>query len=93
MMVVGLLVMELSIPGAMSLKEKRRAVKSLKDRLGRHNVSVAEVGKLDLHRRCDLAVSQVSNDRRFCDECLSKLVDEVRRDRGVVLMTYEIEWL
>ena len=91
-MVVGVLQMELAIPESMSLKDKRRAVKSLKDRLGnKHNVSVAEVDYLDEHRRCLMAVAMVSNDRRFTDECLSKIVDEVRMARSIVLMDYELE--
>ena len=93
-MVVGVLQMALVIPGATSLKEKRRAVKGLKDRLGaRHNVSVAEVDDLDEHRRCRLAVAMVSNNRRFTDSCLSKIVDEVRSQRSVSLVDYEIELL
>jgi len=93
-MVVGLLQLSLSIPGAMSLKDKRRAVKSLKDRLGsRHNVSLAEVDHLDEHRRSRIAVAMVSNDRRFTESCLAKIVDEVRAHRLVNLIEYGIEWL
>ncbi len=74
------------------MKDKRRAVKSLKDRLGgRHNISIAEVGALDEHRRCEMAAAMVSNDRRFTDSCLSKIVDEVRMHRAIVLTDYEIE--
>jgi uncharacterized protein YlxP (DUF503 family) len=92
MMVVGVLRLDLSIPEAMSLKDKRRVIRSLKDRLsGRHNVSVAEVDDLDEHRRCGMAVAMVSNDRRFTDSCLSKIVDEVRLHRGVTLLDYELE--
>lgn len=90
-MVVGVLQLELSVPEAMSLKDKRRVVKSLKDRLARHNVSVAEVDQLDEHRLCTLAVAMVSNDKRFTDSCLSKIVDEVRVSRGISLMDYELE--
>lgn len=90
-MVVGVLQLELSVPEAMSLKDKRRVVKSLKDRLARHNVSVAEVDQMDEHRLCTLAVAMVSNDRRFTDSCLSKIVDEVRVARGISLMDYELE--
>ncbi|MBN2560845.1 MAG: DUF503 domain-containing protein [Phycisphaerae bacterium] len=91
-MVVGVLQLRLAIPEAMSLKDKRRVVKSIKDRLsGRHNVSVAEVDDLDEHRRCQLAVAMVSNDRRFTDSCLSKIVDEVRGRRSVTLLDYELE--
>jgi hypothetical protein len=91
-MVVGVLRLKLRIPEAMSLKDKRRAVKSLKDRLGgRHNVSVAEVDFLDEHRSCLLAVAMVSNDRRFTESCLCKIVDEVRIHRSVLLADYQIE--
>lgn len=91
-MVVGVLQLELYVPDAMSLKDKRRAIKSLKDRLaGRHNVSIAEVDALDEHRRSLVAVAMVSNDRRFTESCLSKIVDEVRSIRSVSLGHYELE--
>ncbi len=91
-MVVGVLQLSLRIPDAMSLKDKRRAVKSLKDRLGaRHNVSVAEVDYLDEHRACLLAVAMVSNEKRFTESCLSKIVDEVRMHRSVLLTDYSLE--
>ena len=91
-MVVGVLELELYVPDAMSLKDKRRAIKSLKDRLGgRHNVSIAEVDGLDEHRRSVVAVAMVSHDRRFTESCLSKIVDEVRRFHAVSLGRYEIE--
>ena len=49
---VGVLQVEISIPDAMSLKDKRQVVKSLKDRIAHcNNVSIAEVGALDEHSR------------------------------------------
>ena len=93
-MTVGVLQLELSIPDAMSLKDKRRAVKSLKDRIAHaHNVSIAEVGALDEHRRSIVAVAMVSNDARYVEGALSKLVDYVRMDVHVVLQDYQIELL
>ena len=45
-MTVGVLQLELSIPSAFSLKDKRQVVKSLKDRIAHaHNVSVAKWGR------------------------------------------------
>lgn len=91
-MVIGVLTMELTIPGAMSLKDKRRVIKGLKDRLAhRHNISVAEVDDLDEHRRSVIAAAMVSNDRRFTDSCLSKIVDEVRAVHSLSLIDYDIE--
>lgn len=78
----------------MSLKDKRRVVKSLKDRIAhRHNISVAEVGALDEHRRSILGFAMVGNDGRYIEGALSKLVDFVRAVPQVSLIDYQIELL
>ena len=91
---IGVLQLELSIADAMSLKDKRRIVLSLKDRISHgHNVSIAEVGALDEHRRSILGVAMVSNDARYVEGALSKLVDFVRGVPQVSLVDYRIEML
>jgi uncharacterized protein YlxP (DUF503 family) len=93
-MVVGVLQFELYIGDAMSLKDKRRVVKSLKDRIAHgHNVSVAEVGALDQHRRSILAVAMVSNDSGYVEGALSKLVDFIRTVSSADLVDYQIDLL
>jgi hypothetical protein len=93
-MTIGVLQLELSIGDAMSLKDKRRVIKSLKDRIAHgHNVSIAEVGALDAHRRSILAIAMVSNDRAYVEGALSKLVDFVRTVGNVDLVDYQIELL
>ena len=67
-MTIGVLQLELSIGDAMSLKDKRRVIKSLKDRIAHgHNVSIAEVGALDAHRRSVLGIAMVANDRGYVE--------------------------
>ena len=84
----------MSVQDAMSLKDKRRVVKSIKDRIAHaHNVSIAEVGALDEHRRCILGVAMVGNDSRYVRGGLDKLVDFVRSVRGVDLIDYQIDLL
>lgn len=91
-MVVGILRLDLAIGDAMSLKDKRRVLRSLKDRLAhRHNVSIAETDWQDEHRRAELGLAMVANDARFVQSCLDKIVDEVRATRGVGLIEHEIE--
>jgi uncharacterized protein YlxP (DUF503 family) len=93
-MTIGVLQLELSIGDAMSLKDKRRVVKSLKDRIAHgHNVSIAEVGALDEHRRSILGIAMVANDRAYVEGALSKLVDFVRGVGNVDLIDYQIELL
>ena len=93
-MTIGVLQLEISITDAMSLKDKRRVVKSIKDRISHgHNVSIAEVGALDEHRRSILGIAMVSNDARYVEGALSKLVDFVRSVPQISLMDYQIELL
>jgi hypothetical protein len=93
-MTIGVLQLELNIGDAMSLKDKRRVILSLKDRIAHgHNVSIAEVGALGEHRRSILGLAMVSNDHRYVEGALSKLVDFVRTVPSVVLVDYQIEFL
>jgi uncharacterized protein YlxP (DUF503 family) len=93
-MIVGVLQLELSITDAMSLKDKRRVVKSIKDRIAhRHNVSIAEVGALDQHRVAILGVAMVANDRGYVEGALSKLVDFIRTVPQVDLIDYQIDMM
>ncbi len=71
-MVVGVRCWERALAGCQSLKDKRRVLKSLKDRLhGRFNVSAAEVDLMDEWQRAVLAVSVVSEGRRHAEEVLT----------------------
>ncbi|MDF1869758.1 MAG: DUF503 domain-containing protein [Phycisphaerales bacterium] len=78
-MVIGVMQIELDIPGAMSLKDKRRVVKSIKDSCHRHHmVSVAEVGALDVWNRAMLGVSVVSNSGMVAGQVLDRVTERVR---------------
>ena len=73
-MIVASISWQLSLPGCGSLKEKRRVVVSLKDRLRhRFNVSVAETGHQDVLTRAEITAALVSPDRRFAESVLDKL--------------------
>ncbi len=91
-MVVGTLRLKLIVFGSLSLKDKRRAIKSLKERLiNRFHVSVAEVGSLNHRQQAELGVAMVANDSAFVTSVLDKMVDYVRQDTSASLVDYEIE--
>jgi uncharacterized protein YlxP (DUF503 family) len=93
-MVVGVLQMRLLVREAMSLKDKRRVVRSLRDRIRNgFNVSVSEVDALDLRQSAVLGVALATNDRVFADQVLAKVVSLVRRTPGAELVDYEVEIL
>lgn len=92
--VVGLLHLRLHVPQAASLKDKRRCVKSFKDRAAHaFNVSVAEVDSLDNHRMAVLAIATVSNDKAMVDSVLQKILAMASMHRDMLLVEHQIEFL
>jgi hypothetical protein len=75
-----------------SLKEKRRVISSLKDRI-RHsfNVSIAELESQDSHQFAVLGVALVTNERRFAEVILGQVVNLVRSHPVAQLLDYEVE--
>jgi uncharacterized protein len=72
--VVGVIVWELEVLGAHSLKDKRRVVKSLKERLqSRFRVSAAETAYQDLWQRAEIAACVVSGEHRMVEEVLDAM--------------------
>ena len=92
-MVVGLLTIELHVPGSQSLKDKRAVLRRVKDRLKKFNVAVSEVEHHDLWQRAALAVVTVSTDQPHADRELAAVADEIERvEPGAVTRT-EVEFL
>lgn len=91
---VLLVSIELIVPGARSLKEKRGPLKSLKERArGRFNVSVAEVAHQDKWQRAGLAVCMVGGDRRHLESEVDKLGRLVEEAPGIELVDVQKTWL
>lgn len=93
-MVVGVCQVEIAIFEAVTLKDKRRVVKSIKDRISHaFNVSIAEVDDLDLRQRSTLGMALVANDAAFVQEQLDKAVEMIRRVPSASMIDYDIQLL
>ena len=91
-MIVGVMSVDLAILDARTLKDKRRVIRSLTQRLRNgFNVSVSEVGYRDAPQRCRLGIAVVSSESRAVHSQLDKIVDMVRRNGHVALLEYERE--
>lgn len=91
-MVIGVLQVELLISEAASLKDKRRVVASLKDRLHReHNVAVAEVDRQEAHQVAVLGIAAVSNSGAHVQGMLDRILDQLRRSRQAVVNDHQTE--
>jgi uncharacterized protein YlxP (DUF503 family) len=92
---VLLLVIDCHIPHAQSLKQKRAAIKSLVDRLrSRLNASVAETGFLEEWQRSVIAVSLVSNNKRYLQQQIDVIEQLIiASSGGVTVSRIEQHWL
>ena len=78
-MVIGILQFELLVHDSSSLKDKRRVVQSVKDRLHReHLVAVAEVGGHESLNHAVLGVAALGNDGKRVGEVLDAIDAKLR---------------
>ena len=93
-MTVGLLTLELHIPQAQSLKDKRQIVRSLKDKLrGHFNVAVSELAYHDAWQRSVVGIVTLSNEQQHVEESLQKVLAEADRILGPVLIGHAVEMI
>jgi uncharacterized protein YlxP (DUF503 family) len=86
-MFVGIVRIELHLPAASSLKDKRSVVRALKEKIRhRTQAAVAEVDHQDLWQRASIGVAVVSGERRHVDTVLQSV-------RRLVEGTYEAQLL
>ena len=92
-MIVGVRSWELHLSGCQSLKDKRRIVKSLKDRLHqKFGVSAAEVDHQDLWQRAAIAAAVVSGDARHAEEVLTACDRLVQAEPLAHIIASETTW-
>lgn len=93
-MVVGILQVELRVDDSESLKDKRRIVSSLKDRLHReHQVSVAEVATQDDRHVATLGIVLAASDVKQCQSTLDNVLDKIRAKRDCYISDHKVELL
>ena len=91
---VGVLTLELRLPDAHSLKDKRHTVKSLKDRLrSKFNVAVAEIAYQDLWQRSLISAVTVSGDHSHAQQVLQLVEREAANLLGGALVDVTVEWI
>ena len=91
---VGVLTIQLHLPGCRSLKEKRSIIKPLLSRLHREfNVSAAEMGKQDAWQQAVIACGMMGNDSAHLERSLqavARWVESHWPDGDVIEEKFEI---
>ena len=79
-MYVGCCSIKFFLHGNRSLKEKRRVVRILKDRLkNKFNISVAEIGDQDVWQNLHMGIVAVNSDPKYLEGQMSRVVDAIER--------------
>lgn len=88
-MAVGMSIFELHLPQARSLKDKRKIVKSLIDRIHRrYRVSIAETDLHDLHQRSELSLAAVARSDGEVDNLLQNLRRLIEEEPAAILTSW-----
>jgi uncharacterized protein len=79
-MPIATLTLEIAIEHAQSLKDRRQAVRSLKDKL-RHgfNISVAELDEVIVYNRATIGVAAISSSNSYLAGQLREVEEAARR--------------
>jgi hypothetical protein len=84
---VATLEVDFRIPGADSLKAKRKIVASLKDRIrARFPVAVAETGAQELHARARIGVAAVGGESGPVERALDEIQRLVESDPRILVV-------
>ena len=93
-MPIGLLTLELHLPYAQSLKDKRMVLRKLKDRLRtRFNVSVAELDHQDVWQRSVIGIVSISSDQQNLEQVMQGVERESANILGGDLVAAHTEFL
>lgn len=92
MLHIGVLQFTLEIPYAGSLKDKRNAIKALRDRLRRSfNVSIAEIEDLDLTTTATLGAVVAGSDVPHVNSTMDHLLNQLQEWRDGTLTDHQLE--
>ncbi len=81
---------ELRIPQAASLKDKRRIIRGLKDRIwSKFRASISEIDRLNRAQEAVLGLVYVSNNKPLLESVMNKIVNLVETSYPGLLHTYE----
>ncbi len=90
---LGYYQIEIFIPGALSLKDKRFVVQSLKDKVKKKfNVSVAELDGSETWQRSVIGMAMVSNDHGIIENSFDKIICMLDQDARFEIIDRQIEF-
>jgi uncharacterized protein YlxP (DUF503 family) len=81
---IAVIRLDLLVPGSRSLKDRRQAVRSLKERLrNKYDIACSEVGDLESWNRASLGLSAVANEKPLLQDIASDISRYAQNDPNV----------
>jgi len=94
-MIVGVMQFEIYMHSSRSLKDKRRIIRSLTEKIKSkfQNLSISEIGSHNLWKKSEIAVAIVSNDAQFVNSNLDHVLNYLKNNGSFEIVTSNIEVL
>lgn len=93
-MVVGVIIIDFYIPQALSLKEKRHYVRSIKDKLtSNFKISVSEIDFHDSWQRSRIGAAVIGRDKEGVNQVLSSVVKFSEKQWPDILFNVSLEFV
>ncbi len=93
-MTVGICTIEIFIPAARSLKDKRQVLRGLLERVrAHHNVSVAEVDHQDLWQRAAIAIAAVASSKKPIDAMFQGILNEIEATIPGHIVSHDVDFI
>jgi len=93
-MIIGCLVLEIYLPYSHSLKEKRKRLKRLQDRLkSRHNVAVSELDFQDKWQRSLIGMVTLNSQKNIIEKTLNQIVRDIEETIDGEILKVDISYL
>jgi uncharacterized protein len=92
-MTVGLLTLELGLPGCDTLKEKRHRLRGIIEKArAKFNVSVSEIGFQDLHQSAMVGVAMVNSERTLIEQVFARIDELFASGDGLIVVSAGMDW-
>lgn len=92
-MIIGVLVLDIFLPFARSLKDKRQILKGFTDRVrSRHNVSLAELDFQDKWQRARIGVAALNSRKKIVEGILSRIFAEAEAVPDAQVIGHSLEF-
>jgi len=93
-MIIGLLLLEIYLPCSHSLKEKRKRLSSLRDRLRkRFNVAFSELDYQNKWQRTKIGIVTVNQQKKFVENLLNKIKVDAENLIDGEIINHQIHYL